>query len=90
MKMRLYVVRDEVAEESGPLFEAKNDAVAQRKFKYSLDQVRGNKLEYKLLAMGEIDHESDALVVFPVPKLIEINFVDSKGENEGDVPPHPF
>lgn len=32
MKTNLYVIRDMVAEEVGPIFEAKNDAVAHRNF----------------------------------------------------------
>lgn len=54
--MNLYVIYDKVAEESGPVFEAKNDAVAARKMR---DFAKSNPIdpsEYKLLYVGNINH----------------------------------
>jgi len=68
--MRLYVIRDLVAEESGPIFEAKNDQVARRAFKQGLERSRGGLAEYRLLCVGEYDHDKDLIQAFPFPQEI--------------------
>lgn len=57
MMMQLYVVVDVLAEESGPIFEAKNNKVARRQYN---NMMSGNMdpSEYKLLNVGWIDHET--------------------------------
>lgn len=61
-KVRLYAVRDEIAEEFGPLFTAKNDGVAKRKFdelvKKVADEVKG---DYILYFMGIYDIEKGGI-----------------------------
>lgn len=52
-KVRLYAVRDEIAEEFGPLFTAKNDGVAKRKFDELINTVDESvKGDYILYYMG--------------------------------------
>lgn len=63
--MRLYVIRDLVAEESGPVFEAKNDEVARRGFRQIMERQKTSSIEFKLICLGEIDHEKDAIQAFP-------------------------
>jgi len=41
MKKNLYTIWDKVAKQCGPVFEAKNDAVAQRNFKNMLTSNKG-------------------------------------------------
>lgn len=72
MVMRLYAIRDELAEETGPLFEAKNDAVASRKFKMIAENSKVNIGELRLVVFGEIDHDTDALIAFPVTKVVDM------------------
>lgn len=49
----LYVIYDTVAEEAGPVFDAKNDAVAVRACHQSLGQV-SSVSEYQLICVGHI------------------------------------
>lgn len=66
--MNLYVILDRVAQESGPVFEAKNDAVAARQARNLVEQARGaNALEFQLLRLGSIDHETNAITTLPAP-----------------------
>ncbi len=56
--MGLYVVYDKLAEESGPVFEAKNDQVARRAYNQILGQNKVNSAdEYALYKVGEIEKE---------------------------------
>jgi len=68
--MRLYVIRDLVAEESGPVFEAKNDLVARRGFRVALEKTRGGLNEFRLMCIGEYDHDKDFLSPFPFPQEV--------------------
>ena len=52
--MKLYVIVDKLAEESGPVFEAANDKVARRQYKKMMQDV--DETEYQLLRVGRIDH----------------------------------
>ncbi|QCS36896.1 nonstructural protein [Tortoise microvirus 21] len=65
MKNNVYAIYDRVAEESGPLFEAKNDLMAWR-------MVLGAKLniafsEIKLLKLGTYSHDPVYLTSFSEP-----------------------
>lgn len=66
--MRLYTVYDKLAEESGPLFEAKNDTVALRMF----DGINfpGERDHYKLLFIGTYSH--DPVNLLPNSSPIEV------------------
>lgn len=63
MVTRLYVIFDSVAEESGPIFQAKNDAVALRQFG-NLQKKEGFSDEFSLWCFGSFDHETMELVSF--------------------------
>lgn len=61
--MNLYTVYDKVAEESGPLYEAKNDAVALRMvLKYLADNP-----DYELFCVGEYNHDIMQLACYQEP-----------------------
>lgn len=65
--MNIYVIYDRLAEESGPLFEAKNDAVARRSM---LSQWKNKGVELgdvKLLRLGTVDHATQRIVLENVP-----------------------
>jgi len=76
--MRLYIIRDMVAEESGPVFEAKNDGVARRGFKQALEKSRGGLGEFRLMCIGEFDHDKDLLQAFPFPQEV----INSQEDND--------
>lgn len=56
MENTLYVIRDNVADTFGPLYEAKNDAVAIRQFKNLLER-QVNKEDFELYKVGKYDNE---------------------------------
>ena len=65
----MYVVYDRVAEESGPIFEAKNDGTAARAARDLVASAKGAKAhEFQLLKLGTIDHEKNAITPLPVPE----------------------
>lgn len=69
--MRLYAIYDRAAEESGPLFEAKNDSVAIRSYNQLLDRVVPHDRDaYKLYCVGTYDRDT-MLVVGTTPAEIE-------------------
>lgn len=58
MEKRLYVIYDSVAEQAGPIFEAKNDGTAWRQY----EQVRDKKIptpkDFSLIRVGTFDDET--------------------------------
>ncbi len=71
MKMRIYVVMDETAKESGPIYEAKNDGVALRNFKNLMSKTQ-DPSEFILLYLGEIDHEKNEIQVVVDPETVNV------------------
>lgn len=70
MKMRIYAIRDKLAKETGPLFEAKNDDVAMRNFDQVV-QKTGKSEEFLLIGFGSIDHESDDIELYDKSEVIK-------------------
>ena len=56
MKYGIYTIYDEAADEFGPVFTAKNDAVAQRQFQQILKGVE-YPAEFGLYKVGDFDSE---------------------------------
>ena len=71
MITNIYTIRDKVAEEVGPLFQAKNDAVAIRQFKQLIKDFE-NPEEYELLCLGDFNDQTIELETGKV-KVININ-----------------
>lgn len=65
--MNLYVIYDRVAEESGPVYEAKNDGVASRMYAEFLRKITARPEDYLLLRVGTIDHRTSLVTGEPVP-----------------------
>lgn len=61
--MLLCVIFDKLAEESGPVFESKTVAVAQRQYRNLVAQGRISSGDYQLLVVGAIDHATNRLTV---------------------------
>lgn len=55
MFYRIYTIFDQVAQQSGPVFQAVNDGVAQRQFKRVLDQPGIVADDFQLWCIGEYD-----------------------------------
>lgn len=74
MKSNLYVIRDKVAEECGPIFQAPNDGVAVRAYR-NLTSDANPKEDYELLFVGTIDscvgevYSTGVQVSIPVPEI---------------------
>lgn len=58
MKQNLYSIFDVIAEEYGPIFHAKNDAVANRNYLRMLTGENISEEEYKIVRLGDFDTES--------------------------------
>ena len=82
MKYGLYTIYDKVAQEIGPLFEAKSDAVASRSARNILSEVRAVD-DFKLLRVGYSDKTTGKITceVFPVeidPYALDIQLTEDK------------
>ena len=60
--MRIYTIYDTIAEESGPLFEARNDFIARRIFNNMNEESfppGATRQDFKLLKLGSYFHGSE-------------------------------
>lgn len=74
----VYTIYDTVAEDTGPLFEAPNDATAVRLMLHTMRNVE-NTADYKLVHIGEIERDETGKVVLLMPcGNREINVVISQ------------
>jgi len=80
LKVFIYVMYDRVAQESGPVWEAKNDGVAVRGFNQMLEKSRVPPEEYRLLRVASMDKETNE--VTPVSPAVE---VELRGRLPGDL-----
>jgi len=71
MITNLYAIRDRAAEETGPLFHAKNDAVAVRQFQ-QLTKDSPYVADMKLLFFGTFNHDTSDLDVLTQPYVVEV------------------
>lgn len=79
MIFNVYTVRDTVAQESGPIFTAKNDAIAFRQFSNILKETTTPK-DFQLIYLGKYNTEIGKIYA-DEPTLVEI--VDTTPLNEG-------
>lgn len=71
--MKLYVIYDKAAQQSSPVFEAKNDAVAAREFRKVLQNLKDPAVpDYRLYCIGIFDQETMALLAVAPPAEIVI------------------
>lgn len=71
-QMRMYAIYDRAAEESGPLFEAKNDSVAIRSYSQLLERVAPHDRDaYRLYCVGTYDRDTMVAVPFSSPSEID-------------------
>lgn len=75
--MKIYTVRDDLAEEFGPLFEQKNDATAKR----SVEELLKDKpypADYSLYCIGEFDHDTGTFKPFEKSSIVDLDFIDAE------------
>lgn len=87
MKRNLYVIYDRVAEESGPIFEAINDGIANRRYQALMAEQTHewfDPLDYLLLHLGEVDKTTNIINPLPprevhikISLLDEVNYAES-------------
>lgn len=71
MKTFMYVIRDNVAEDCGPIFTAKTDGVAIRNYEnYINKDVTVHKEDYDLLRVGSYDSEQPLVKAHLEPIVI--------------------
>ena len=84
MKTVIYTVFDKVAGEYGPLFEAKNNAVALRQFKHLIATVVvENRDDYVLYSCGTFDHDTGTLVYADLEAVAYSGDLDDKEQKNG-------
>lgn len=84
MNTEIFTIYDKVAQEAGPIFQAKNLYVAMR---YVKDMIKDNNInltEYDLVRLGSFDSESMIINVLPKADAVELSnvptFVDDANE----------
>lgn len=74
--LMLYSIKDVVAEEFGPVFQAKNDQVAVRMVNNTFRSTPpGDPESFDLYAIGEFDPEKGVLLPCDPLRLIKWNFI---------------
>lgn len=75
MNTEIFTIYDKVAQEAGPLFQAKNLYVAMR---YVKEMIKDNKIdlnEYDLVRLATFDSESMSITVLPKADAVELSNV---------------
>lgn len=80
----LFTIYDKVAQEAGPIFQAKNLYVAMRYVKDMIKDSKINLKEYDLVRLGTFDSESMSLTALSKCDAVELSnvptFVDDANE----------
>ncbi len=80
----LFTIYDKVAQEAGPIFQAKNLYVAMRYVEEMIKNSNINLTEYDLVRLGSFDSESMSISVFSKADAVELSnvptFVDDSKE----------
>lgn len=77
MKLNMYTLRDIVAEDSAPIFCAKNDMTAVRSACHALRQV-DNPEEYQLFRVGSFDTDTSEVTSLPPEQIYFVLSPDRK------------
>lgn len=75
MNTELFTIYDKVAQEAGPIFQAKNLYVAMRYVKEMIKDNKINLSEYDLVRLGTFDSESMSITVLPKADAVELSNV---------------
>ena len=84
MNSEIFTIYDKVAQEAGPLFQAKNLYVAMRCVKEMIKDNNINLSEYDLVRLGTFDSESMSISVLTKADAVELSkistYVDDANE----------
>lgn len=85
MLRRLYTVYDNIAKESAPIFESKNDNIALRQFQKLLLNTEQqdptfNRTDYTLYVLGTMNKDTMEITLLSAPNIVTPNL--EEGENE--------
>nr|UXQ87929.1 MAG: nonstructural protein [Microvirus sp.] len=61
MDFELYSIKDRLAEEYGPVFQAKNKAIAERNFNNLVEREKLNEDEFSLVLVGHFNNNTGVL-----------------------------
>lgn len=81
--MGLYIIFDRVAQEGGPIFEAKNDMVAYRNFQRLVNKMEHQE-DFRLMKVGKYLHDTVRIEVLDVPTEV-LNGSEEDIQNELDL-----
>jgi len=76
MIFELYSIKDRLAEEYGPIFQAKNKAIAERNFNNLVEDKNLNEDEFNLVKVGNFDNETGRLT-----SIDELNLLKLESKN---------
>lgn len=85
MKLHVYSVKDTVANEFGPIWQAVNDGVAKRQFRHILDSTKGVRFDdFELWRLAEFYKDSGEIVV-DKPQVVMYGFEEVQIELRSDI-----
>lgn len=84
MIYELFTIYDKVAQEAGPIFQAKNLHVAMRYVKEMIKDTKINLNEYDLVRLGTFDIESMSISVLPKADAVELSNVPTFVDDAND------
>jgi len=76
MVFELYSIKDRLAEEYGPIFQAKNKAIAERNFNNLVEDKKLDEDEFNLVKVGNFDNETGRLT-----SIDELNLLKLESKN---------
>ena len=72
--MYLYSMLDRIAQEFGPTFEAKNDAIAKRSIAKSFQNNQEIKVtDFRLYKLAEVDRDDDFIEITKIEPIVEVS-----------------
>jgi len=79
MITHMYTVKDKLADEAGPIWIAKNRAVARRQFFQLISNERVDKvLDYELYELGIYNTESMLIAVHIEPEIVNLDGIENE------------
>lgn len=82
--MQIYTIIDLLADSSGPLFEAKNDAVAYRSYLQTISKAY-NPSDYQLVRVGYVERITGKCIIVPEMELVLIDDKELVNTITGDM-----
>ncbi|HEX2956326.1 MAG TPA: hypothetical protein VHO70_05825 [Chitinispirillaceae bacterium] len=78
-QMGIYVIQDVIADEVGPLFEAKNDLVALRQYSQIVEKNNLKTNEFRLLMIGTVNRNNSQVELISGFRVVSLS-ADAESE----------